>query len=136
MKKIRLKDRMWFGKYSGARISDVLLKDKKVLDELCSKGIIEYDDKIIKFLNDHCGFSEKSSLGFTTRVFEPEINRPNPIISRRRRDMENHQNEGNVVVGNAHTITYIDSVDPWTPNGCTTTINSSITSVDPWNEEI
>jgi hypothetical protein len=69
MKKIRLKDRMWFGKYNGARISDVLLKDRKILDELCSKGIIEYDEKIINFLDQHYGKIEKKSFGYIR--FEP-----------------------------------------------------------------
>lgn len=71
MKTVRLKDRMWFGKYKGARISDVILKDKKILDELCSKGLIEYDEKVLKFIKQNYERNEKKSLWGAERYRNP-----------------------------------------------------------------
>jgi len=48
MKTIRLNDRMWFGKYKNMRMVDILEKDKHYLDDLCSKGLINYDEKILE----------------------------------------------------------------------------------------
>lgn len=53
MKIVRLNDKMWFGKYLGMSIKDVLMRDKKFLDVLVNKGKISYHENVQDFLNEN-----------------------------------------------------------------------------------
>lgn len=52
MKIVRLNDKMWFGKYIGLTIKDILNRDKKFLDNLVNSGLISYHDNVLNYLEN------------------------------------------------------------------------------------
>lgn len=49
-KKVRLNDKIWFGKYRGRTIRDILDYDSHFLDILLDNGKITYHENVLDFL--------------------------------------------------------------------------------------
>lgn len=50
IKEVRLNDKIWFGKYKGHTIKEILSIDRHYLDDLMFKNKIVYSENIIKYL--------------------------------------------------------------------------------------
>ncbi len=65
-KEVRLNDKIWFGKYRGRTIKDILDYDRCFLDTLLDKGKITYHKNVLDFLikpKSNSGFSGYGSSG-------------------------------------------------------------------------
>jgi len=78
MKKVRLNDKMWFGKYKNMRMSDVLIRDRMYIESLRDQKLIEYDDNILEFLSENekirdiKRYSQPQEV-FTARIVPPRM---------------------------------------------------------------
>jgi hypothetical protein len=52
MKKVRYNDRIWFGKYKGVRVCELLKNDIMFLNKLEVSGVVEFDEKIKYSMKD------------------------------------------------------------------------------------
>jgi hypothetical protein len=50
-KEVRLNDKMWFGRYKGRTIMDILECDKSFLDSLLFRNKITYHKNVMDYLN-------------------------------------------------------------------------------------
>jgi len=66
-KEVRLNDKIWFGKYRGRTIKDILEYDRCFLDTLLDKGKITYHQNVLDFVSkpksNNSGFSGYGSGG-------------------------------------------------------------------------
>jgi len=85
MKKVRLNDKIWFGKYKGHTIKEILSIDKMFIDKMIDKGKIIYDDNILDYLNQKNKYSEPKSMVFN----EPILNRYRVTLNHPYQDLQN-----------------------------------------------
>lgn len=63
MKEIRLNDKMWFGKYSGYSIKDIMDRDMLYVDKLISGSKFKINDNIFKYIEKRNEERRKSRWG-------------------------------------------------------------------------
>jgi hypothetical protein len=67
MKEVRLNDKMWFGKYKGTRINDIIRTDATFIQKLVKEGKIKLDEKCQYLFDTKYGTPEKKlRYGFTS----------------------------------------------------------------------
>lgn len=81
MKEVRFNDRLWFGKHSGVRISELIKADPNYIQKLIKEGKIKLDEKSNKAFEDRMGISEakKNSFRYTqppVMGFDPAFGAP------------------------------------------------------------
>lgn len=97
-KEVRLNDKLWFGKYQGKSIKDVIDSDRGFLDNLVINGRIKYGQNVIDYIkglsrkkstrnwdyedfsNDRYGESSWDNYQESMRNYNPEIDTP-PLTS-------------------------------------------------------
>lgn len=57
MKEVRFNDKLWFGKYSGSRISELIKDDPNYIQKLIKEDKIKLDNKSKKYFEDRLGIS-------------------------------------------------------------------------------
>lgn len=107
MKKlIRINDRIWFGKYKGSRVSDLIRMDSKFILNLTEKFIL--DKKILD------GFEKRKISKFSNDNFGTRPNTDDVFFGQfteRRRQFDDHVLDEHLVEDNDNNNTFLDHIN-------------------------
>lgn len=73
MKEVRFNDKLWFGKYKGKRISDIIKNDPNFIQKLLRDNKIKMDAKTTMFFEDRCGSKRQSLFDVTQHNLRVDV---------------------------------------------------------------
>lgn len=82
VKEVRLNDKLWFGKYKGKTIKDIINCDRNFIENLVTNNKITYNKNVIDYINESLFSMEKKlsrmepRLAYDERPWEIEIPEP------------------------------------------------------------
>jgi len=107
-KEVRINDKMWYGKYKGMTMKDLLYRDRGFLDNMVDRGKIEFHQNVLDYLKN----DTKQKKGWEPPIWGDGLYHP-PFRSVADNDY------GNVVTATQSSNTELTisfTMDTWTDN--------------------